>query len=78
MYDRRVNKKGVIGGKTGSQNEGDDSQFFFFFGPFQLSRVNGSIVKTVIIFSSIHTDRAYTVTNYRTRHSTMDTPIYST
>lgn len=74
MYERRVNKKVDVGGEeTGSQNDGDDSVLLL-----SARESEGPIVKTVIILSTtIHTD-IYTVTNNGTRHSTMDTPMYST
>lgn len=51
---------------------GDDQQFFL-----SPSAHEGLIVKTVIIFYDSHTNiKAYTP-KYGTRHSTIDTPVYS-
>lgn len=41
MKEGLIKKVVVFGGKTGSQNKRDDSQF----GPFQLERVKGPLLK---------------------------------
>lgn len=66
IYETRVNKRQFWRKKTGSHNEGDDSQFVPFF-----SESEGSIVQTVI--NTVFTlATKITVTNYGAHHCTMN------